>query len=452
MRFTGTEGKVLFTRSAEVFSSDGGVIRKETEITLMKSDSFQKSEKAGIGDGVVPKLREVALKTGAIGERIKQKVRESGGNYYNLELAARTETSPGAAAVGILDESYEVHETAKRELKKIILRENPDLIYVAQDHATRAVIEVAGEIGKPVVYGIHREDLSTTSSDKAKNACVTYNAEASREGQIEKIIGCSISVLENFRSVGGEVSADRFHIVENGVDFDKFQRQESSRIRFRGDNGISGDAKVVTIAGRYSPEKDFFTFIRAAIQALKIDPTLHFVMCGSNVTRENSELQRFLVSELENAGLTELSDQFHLLGFQDMPRVFSGSDVVMSTSATESWGLTLLEGAAAGNIIVHSDVPGMNHAMKDVSREFRIHREEVVGETFGSIKCPKLTDSCISDYATKMLQAVEASSDPSRIKTFVDRARECSIETTVDSYEKVFDEAVTSFTRAAGSG
>ncbi len=445
LRFMGTEGRDLFTTSAEVFTKDSSGTRKEIEITVMKEGSFERSEVAG-SPKLIPRLREVALKTGAIGERIIHKVRESGGRYYNLELAARTEKRAGALTTGLLDESHEIHETARQKLSDIILRENPDLIYVAQDHATRVVIEVAEELGKPVVYGIHREDLSTSSLDKSKNACVTYNASASKDGKIAKIIGCSTSVLENFASVGGEIDADRFHIVENGVDFQKFQRKEESRAKFRSDNGIAPHEKVITIAGRYSVEKDFFTFIRSAVQALKIDPTLHFVMCGSNVTSENRDLQTFLTTELERADIATLSTQFHLLGFQDMPQVFSGSDVVMSTSATESWGLTLLEGAAAGNIIVHSDIPGMNHAMKDVSLEFRVTREEVKGETIGTIKCPRLTDESIAQYTEKMLMAVEASNHPEKVKQFVDRAIACSIETTVDLYEKIFAEAVRGYT------
>jgi glycosyltransferase involved in cell wall biosynthesis len=439
LRFAGTEGKAIMTVSAEVYSMENGKIRKETELTTLKTDALKIE-----GGKITPKLRDVALKTGAIGELIRKKVEISGGRYYNLELAARTETTNTASTVGVLNEDFKLHEVAKRKLKEVIIKENPDVIYVAQDHATRAVTEVAAELEIPVVYGIHREDLSISSPDLQKNSCVLYNAQASKDLRIEKVIGCSASVLENFRSVGGEVSKDYFYVVENGVDFEKFQRNEASRELFRTRNEIPQDANIVTIAGRYSPEKDFFTFIRSAVQALKSQPSLHFVMCGSNVVPQNAELQSFLQNELEKEGLTSLSSQFHLLGFQDMPQVFSASDVVMSTSVTESWGLTLLEGAAAGNIVVHSDVAGMNNAMKDVTSEFRIKREEIPGETIGTIKSPKLTESCISEYTAKILQAIDASKDPEKVKSFVKRAKECSIDATVKSYESVFDKAIRS--------
>ncbi len=440
LRFAGTEGSPIMTVSAEVFSMENGKLKKETEITTIKPDALV------LADGkLTPKLRDIALKTGAIGERIKKKVAGLGGRYYNLELAARTETTTTALTVGVLDDEFKLHEEAKKKLKIVILKEAPDVIYVAQDHATRAVAEVAEELKIPVVYGIHREDLSITSLDLQKNSCVLYNAQASRDERIEKVIGCSASVLENFRSVGGETAEDHFYVIENGVDFEKFQRSEDAREMFRTHNEIPLEAKVVTIAGRFSPEKDFFTFIRSAVQALKSNPDLHFVMCGSNVVPENAELQSFLNNELEKSGLISLASRFHLLGFQNMPEVFSASDVVMSTSVTESWGLTLLEGAAAGNIIVHSDVPGMNNAMKDASEEFRIRREEIPGETIGTIKSPKLTEACILDYTSKMLQAVEASKDPEKVRTFINRAKACSIDTTVKSYEMVFDQAIRSY-------
>lgn len=442
LRFTGGSGKPLFTSVAEVYSMDNGEVRKESEITTFQTDSLEIRKDETGGGNVSVKSRDVCLKTGPIGERIKKLVRERGvGAYYNLERSAKT-ISP--SVIGILNQDMTLHKETKELLKKVIERDCPDVIYVAQDHATRAVVEAASEMGIPIVYGIHREDLSVTSSDPAKNACVAFNAKASQTGAISKIVGCSTSVLENFASVGGNVSPDRFSVVENGVDFEKFKRQESSGLEFREKEGIPTDAKVVTIAGRYSQEKDFFTFIRAAVQSLKVNPDLHFVMCGSNVVRTNKDLQSFLNEELEKEGLSHLNEQFHLLGFQNMPQVFSGSNVVVSTSVTESWGLTLLEGAAAGNIIVHLDVPGMNHAMKEVSEEFRVVRRGVEGESFGSVKSPKVTDECVFEFSTKILQAVDASSDPDRAESFVDRARACSIETTVKSYEKVFRDAIAS--------
>ncbi len=440
LRFTGGGGKPLFTQAAEVYSMDKGEVRKETEITTFQRDSFEIREGGGERPDIKVKSREISLKTGPIGERIKKLVQEKGvGSYYNLERAARTISS---SVVGILDTDMTLHGETKELLKKIIEKDRPDVIYVAQDHATRAIVEVAGEMRIPIVYGIHREDLSVTSSDLAKNECVAFNASASQSGIISKIVGCSTSVLENFASVGGNVSPDRFFVVENGVDFEKFKRQESSRVEFREANRIPVDAKVVAIAGRYSQEKDFFTFIRSAVASLKVNPNLHFVMCGNNVVSTNPELQSFLSDELNRAGLSGLRDQFHLLGFQNMPKVFSGSDVVVSTSVTESWGLTLLEGAAAGNIIVHSDVPGMNHAMKEVSEEFRVTRRVVEGESFGSVKSPKVTDECVAEFSNKILSAVEASEHSERVDRFVDRARACSIQATVKSYEQVFRDAM----------
>jgi hypothetical protein len=170
LRFAGTEGKAIMTVSAEVYSMENGKIRKETELTTLKTDALKIE-----GGKITPKLRDVALKTGAIGERIRKKVEISGGRYYNLELAARTETTNTASTVGVLNEDFKLHEVAKRKLKEVIIKENPDVIYVAQDHATRAVTEVAAELEIPVVYGIHREDLSISSPDLQKNSCVLYN-------------------------------------------------------------------------------------------------------------------------------------------------------------------------------------------------------------------------------------------------------------------------------------
>ncbi len=428
-------------RMQEVISTDPitGKVTREKEMVKFNFDLSGRISSSGRFERGSPRLdtQGVDLRTGKIGEQIRNTILEQGGTYENLELAPRSATlSDGSKSVGILssESPLVLHKASKARLMRSIQKERPDVIYVAQDHAARAIVEVAGELGIPVVYGIHREDLSLTAGGAEKIACVAYNAKASKEGRFASVIGCSPSVQDNFRSIGGD---DRsFRVVINGIDSKKYARNNETGTAFRIANKIPPTAKVVTIAGRYSPEKDFYTFVRTAVQALKEKPELHFVMCGNQVTPENMELFPFLQRELEKEGLANRISQFHLLGFQDMPAVFSASNVVMSTSSTESWGLTLLEGAAAGNIIVHSDVPGMSHAMKETTEgRFRVVRENSTETYQGQ---PLLTPHCITQFKDVLLDAVRASDDECLKQKFIARAKECDIQTTVEGYESAF--------------
>jgi glycosyltransferase involved in cell wall biosynthesis len=380
------------------------------------------------------------IKTGKIGEQIRQNILKGSGAYRNIQLSAKSLQRDHA--IGILKEGnpQELNDDAKAEIKRALEEIKPDIIYVAQDHATRAIIEIGYGLKIPVVYGIHREDLSLTQGEAEKTACVAYNARASREGKFAAIIGCSPSVYDNFMSIGG--GNKKFKVIPNGIDSKKFARNGQKGKEFRRRNKIPLQSKVVTIAGRYSKEKDFYTFIRTAVQTLKENSGLHFVMCGSQVTEDNLELYSFLQEALTKENLSDKISQFHLMGFQDMPAVFSASDVEMSTSMTESWGLTLLEGAAAGNIIVHSDVPGMNHAMKETTENiFRVKREDS-SEKYKDFVL--VTEKCIQNFKEALLAAVEASNDKSVRHQFFLRAQQCDIKQTVKQYEDIFVSNITS--------
>ena len=346
---------------------------------------------------------------------------------------------------------FELNPIALENIKAAIENAAPQVVYVAQDHAVALVSEAVKELNsnRPpgqkigIAYGIHREDLTIMDSNiNEKSYCVTRNMAASHDA-IHVAVVCSRSAGQNFLDVGG--NSNVIMEVENGTDCEKFSYSSSARHQFREANDIPQNAKVVTLAGRYSPEKDVTAYIHIIGKMLKQpeNGNLHFVGCGSMMSTDNIRLQALIKSSLGNEYDT-LKHRIHFLGFQDMPTVMSASDVILSTSRTESWGLTLLEAAAAGCIAVYPQLPGTCNAMGNLANRYdlsvKCKETEEIDPLFPQTK--SLSRESIAEFVGKLQIALTLSQNQEAKKYHVERARETDVSKMYSGYLAAFELAL----------
>jgi glycosyltransferase involved in cell wall biosynthesis len=346
------------------------------------------------------------------------------------------------------EQGFEINPFALASMKSAIEDASPQVVYVAQDHAVTLVSEAVKELNSTrppgekigIAYGIHREDLAIDGSNtNEKSDCVVRNMASSHD-TIQVAIVCSRSAGQNYLDVGGNPKI--MTEVENGTDCEKFAHSASARQQFREKNNIPHDAKIVTLAGRYSPEKDFATYIKIINETLKQPGShnIHFVGCGAMVSKDNIRLQALIKNELDNQ-YDNIKNRIHLLGFQDMPTVMSATDVILSTSRTESWGLTLLEASAAGCIAVYPDLPGTRNAMGSLAETYDLsvkrHDSEKNDPLFPHTK--SLSDESISMFVSKLSKALTLSEIPEAKEQHVKRARETDVSKMYNGYVAAFE-------------
>lgn len=343
---------------------------------------------------------------------------------------------------------FELNPSAVASMITVIEDASPQVVYVAQDHAVALVSAAVKELNNTrpigekigIAYGIHREDLTTENSDtNEKSHCVTRNMSSSYS-DIQVAIVCSRSAGQNYMNVGGNPKI--VNEVENGTDCEKFAYSASASYRFRDEQHIPQDASIITLAGRYSPEKDFTAFIKIIGETLKKpeNNNVHFVGCGAMVCNDNIRLQALIKDSL-GSDYDALKSHIHLLGFQDMPSVMSATDVILSTSRTESWGLTLLEASAAGCIAVYSDLPGTRNAMGTLADTYdlSVKRSETdkIDPLFPLTK--SLSDESIVEFVEKIQKALTLSKDVIAKEHHVKRARETDVSKMYDGYVAAFE-------------
>jgi len=107
-------------------------------------------------------------------------------------------------------------------------------------------------------------------------------------------------------------------VIPNGFDLEKIKPDPDARASVRQELGIPLDAPLIGIAARFHPQKDHRNFVRAAARLHKQNVHIHFLLCGLDITWQNSQLSGWI----ETAGIR---DCCHLLGVrQDMTRLFAG--------------------------------------------------------------------------------------------------------------------------------
>jgi glycosyltransferase involved in cell wall biosynthesis len=213
--------------------------------------------------------------------------------------------------------------------------------------------------GGKVIWGIrgsHDPRLSKRSAIMTARACASTSRWLP-----DRIVSCSHRLAQMHIELGYD--RERMMVIPNGFDLSWFQPEPSARAAMRRRLGFGPDTPVVGIVGRYDPQKDHRTFVRAAGELAQSHEDLRFVLCGPGVDVENREL----MSWIAEAGI---ADRCTLLGaMSDTRGVFNLLDLLVCSSAFgEGFPNVLGEAMACGVPCVTTDVGDAAAIVADTGR------------------------------------------------------------------------------------
>jgi 1,2-diacylglycerol-3-alpha-glucose alpha-1,2-galactosyltransferase len=140
-------------------------------------------------------------------------------------------------------------------------------------------------------------------------------------------------------------------LVPNAIDTERFRPQPGWREDLRTELGIATDAFVVICAGQVQPRKGVRQFVDAALAM----PDVTFVWAGGmpfkRLTAHYGEMVRTVAHAPANCLF--VGD----LPYEEMPRYFAAADCLFFPSNQETFGLAIIEAAAAGLPLVLRDLP-----------------------------------------------------------------------------------------------
>lgn len=233
-------------------------------------------------------------------------------------------------------------------LAQWIRESKPDVIHTWMYHANLVgalAAHLAGNV--PVVWGIHHSALDARI-DKRRTLIVNRICAFLSRRFPARIVCCSEASLRNHRNL--HYATEKMEVIPNGFDLEQIKPDPAARASVHQELGIPLDAPLIGIAARFHPLKDHFNFVSAAARLHQQIPKVHFLLCGLDITWQNSQLAGWI----ETAGLR---DCCHLLGLRhDMSRLFSGMDIATTASRSEAFPIAIGEAMACETPCVVTDV------------------------------------------------------------------------------------------------
>lgn len=144
----------------------------------------------------------------------------------------------------------------------------------------------------------------------------------------------------------------QFDVIPNGFDLERFRPDPATRQRIRAALGLSEDAFVFGMLGRYVHQKGFAYFVDAAGKLSRSWPSARFVMAGRNVDAQNVEL----MNAVERNGLADAAIP---LGER--------SDVAELLAAFDALAFPSIEGEGFPNVLGEAMATGLPCITTDVS-------------------------------------------------------------------------------------
>jgi len=249
-------------------------------------------------------------------------------------------------------------------------------------------------VGCPVIWSIHSSILTSTFINYKLKITALLSYAVPR-----KII--FVSRLSQQQHVQCGFTKKKSVVIYNGVDSRLFNNKAC---------GLHMDRRNVSIAmiARFHPIKDHERFLSIAAIALRMNPSCCFYLIG----KDNDNSNRELLSLIRKYNLVE---RVKLLGEVDkIPELLPCFDLLVSTSKSESFGLTIVEA-----ILSNTNISTVNLAIMD--------------ELFGSYS-PNTGELADEDIAQIWLERSKVKPEAALTRY----AKKYSINEMIKSYQSIY--------------
>lgn len=148
-------------------------------------------------------------------------------------------------------------------------------------------------------------------------------------------------------------------IVYNLIDTSRYRTTAADKIAARKNLGIAKDTWVLVGAGQVQPRKRIDSFIETA----KKLPDMQFVWVGGmpfgKLAAEHKRMAEMIETAPENFSCTGV------VKLEDVKQYYQAADAFWLPSEQETFGLVVVEAAAAGLPVVLRDIPDYNETFRD---------------------------------------------------------------------------------------
>ncbi len=242
-------------------------------------------------------------------------------------------------------------------VEQYLQEHHPDIVHAHDWLTFEAGIIAKKEFGIPLIAHVH----ATEYDRSGMNGGNSLVHEIEREGLTlaDKIFAVSEGTKRLIHEKY-DIPLDKIDVVYNSLDekflttnyyFDKGSYRYLEKLKSEG-------YTVVSTVGRFTIQKGLWHMLNAAARALKKNPKLVFLFAGDG--EERNELIN-LAAELG------ISKNVIFTGFvrgKKLRDIYSISDIFVMSSISEPFGLTALEAAHHGDVLILTKQSGVSEVLK----------------------------------------------------------------------------------------
>ena len=180
-------------------------------------------------------------------------------------------------------------------------------------------------------------------------------------------------------------------VIPNGVDLAKFHQAEPCP---RSGFGFTEQDILLVYAGRIAPEKNISFLLQSFAGIAQLIPNLYLLIVGGGKKQFEEELQ----SDIAQLGIANRVRSTGMIAYDDIPGYLAMGDIFVTTSISESFGMSTVEAMGAGLPIMGIHSPGTSDIVEDGKTGF-LSTEDLAAFT------AKLTYLCLHPSLRKEMGA-----------------------------------------------
>jgi sugar transferase (PEP-CTERM/EpsH1 system associated) len=268
----------------------------------------------------------------------------------DMEFAAREGI---ASKVCSADSQREGFQFPLFRLKKIMEEFRPHIVHSRNFGALEAVPAARLARVPVVIHSEHGYELETLQGLPIRRRILCHCLYSMTDALFTVTYD-----LRKYHAAQSGISSERFRVLYNGVDTDKFAPNPLSATQIRRELRIPGGSFVVGSVGRFVAIKDHITLLRAAEAMALKGLNVHVLLVGSGP--EFANLQNYV------AGSKSLIGRVAFPGPSDrVPELLNAMDAFVLPSVREGMSNTILEAMACGTPAVVSRTGGNPELVED---------------------------------------------------------------------------------------
>ncbi len=251
------------------------------------------------------------------------------------------------------------------KVRKILKQIKPDIVYL---HSSKAGaigrIALAFNFKTKILYNAHGWYFNAQISDKKRKIFALI--EKILAIKTDKIINISKSEYES--ALKYKIAPKKkMCIIENGIDFTKFENNDKYREETRKKYHIENNEIVIGVVGRLTEQKDPMTMIKAFELVYKENKNTRLMYVGSGELEKNVK---------QYAKEKNILDKIIITGWvNNVEQYIPAFDIAVLPSKWEGFGLVLIEYMACDKPIIATNVGGIKDIIENEVNGILIPKE-----------------------------------------------------------------------------